>query len=120
MFDRNIIHPNGSWYMDQAPAPSDPGRDEDPERVPSWPAWMDDPACLAGRADEEDPGDPDLCEDPDNAPPPGLDDDELAALIAGAPEVTEQVRAAEAARLGHTAVLAALGAVCAAEHGHAC
>jgi hypothetical protein len=80
-----VVHGSGTGSRD-------PGRDEDPERVLSWPAWMDDPACLAARADEEDPGDPDLCEDPDNAPPPGLGDDELAALIAGAPEVTELIR----------------------------
>ena len=79
--------------------------------VPQRPDW--DEAWLAAMADDEDPGDPDEYEDPDNAPPPGMDGDQLAALIAGAREITaEQVRAAEvAARLGHTAVLAAAGAL---------
>ena len=85
--------------------------------VPQSPDW--DEAWLAARAEDEYPGDPDLYEDPDNAPPPGLDDAQLAALIAEAREVTaEQVRAAEvAARLGHTAVLAAAGAVSAGRRG---
>ena len=80
--------------MSAAPAPRDPGRDEDPSGVPAgpgdhprlgspdwrlvpqhpdWPEWMDDDA----HADDEDPGDPDECQDPDNAPPPGLDDAQL-------------------------------------------
>ncbi len=105
--------------MSETPAPSGPGRDEDPRPVPPWPGWMDDPAYLAARADDEDPGDLDEYEDPDNAPPPGLDDAELAVLIAEAAGVSaEQARAAEvAARLGHTAVLAAAGAVCAGRRG---
>ncbi len=80
--------------MHQEPVPQDPGRDGDPLRVPSWPDWMDDPAYLAARAEDEDPGDLDLDEDPDDAPPPGLedagvlDDAELEALIAEAREVT--------------------------------
>jgi len=44
MFDKKIINPNGSWYVHQEPVPPGPGRDENPERVPSWPEWMDDPA----------------------------------------------------------------------------
>ena len=78
--------------------------------VPQRPDW--DEAYLAAMADDEYPGDLESYEDPDNAPPPGLDDDQLAALIAEAREITaEQARAAEvAARLGHTAVLAAIGA----------
>jgi hypothetical protein len=115
--------------MSAAPVPRDPGRDEDPPGVPAgpgdrprlgspdwrlvpqspdWPEWMGADA----HADDEYPGDPDLYEDPDNAPPPGLDDAELAALLAEAREITAaQARAAEAAaRLGHTAVLAVIAA----------
>jgi len=82
---------------------------------PDWPEWMDEDA----HADDEDPGDPDLYQDPDNAPPPGLDDAELEALLAEAREITAgQARAAEAAaRLGHTAVLAAVGAVVSGRRG---
>ena len=118
MFDSKIILPNGPQYMSDTPAPRHPGPDGDPPGepagpgdhpslgspgwtlVPQSPDW--DEAWLAARAEDEYPGDPDEYEDPDNAPPPGLDDDELAALIAEAREVTaEQVRAAEmAARLG--------------------
>jgi Domain of unknown function (DUF222) len=105
--------------MSETPVPRDPGRDEDPPPVPSWPDWMDDPAYLASRAEDEDPGDPDLWDDPDNAPPPGLDDAELDALIAEAREITaDQARAAEAAaRLGQTAVLAAIGAMVTGRRG---
>jgi hypothetical protein len=105
--------------MHQEPVPQDPGRDDDPARVPSWPDWMDDPAYLAARAADEDLGDLDEDEDPDHAPPPGLDDDELDALVAEAREITAgQARAAEAAaRLGQTAMLAALGAVAAGRRG---
>ena len=121
--------------MPQEPVPQHPGRDSDPSGgtagpgdhpwlgspdwtlVPQRPDW--DEAWLAARAEDEDPGGPEEYEDPDNAPPPGLDDDQLAALIAGAREVTaEQVRAAEvAARLGHTAALAAAGAMSAGRRG---
>ena len=55
--------------------------------VPSsadWPDWADDEAYLAEAAQDEYPGDLDLYQDPDNAPPPGLDDAQLAALIAEA------------------------------------
>ena len=124
--------------MPQEPVPQHPGRDGDPSGGPPGPAgpgdhpWLGSPdwalvpqrpdwdeAWLAARAEDEDPGDPEEYEDPDNAPPPGMDDDQLAALIAGAREVTaEQVRAAEvAARLGHTAALAAAGAMSAGRRG---
>jgi Domain of unknown function (DUF222) len=129
MFDSKIIHPNGSWFMSETPVPRDPGRDEGPSGVPAgaddrpslgspewrlvpqspdWPEWMDDDAHVG----DEYPGDPDLYEDPDNAPPLDLDDAQLAALIAEAQEETaKQARAAEeAARLRHTAVLAAIAA----------
>ncbi len=105
--------------MNQGPVPPGPGRDDDPPGVPAgpadfpelgspgwrlapssadWPEWMEDGAYL----DDEDPGDPGEEEDPDSAPPPGLDDAGLAALIAEAREVTaDQARAAAvAARLG--------------------
>jgi len=82
---------------------------------PDWPEWMDDGA----HADDEDPGDLDLYQDPDNAPLPGLDDAQLAALIAEAREAAEdQARAAVVmGRLGHTAVLAAVGAVVSGRRG---
>ena len=129
MFDSKIIPPNEPQYMSETLAPRHPGPDEDSPGMPAGPGdhpWLGfpgwrlvpqrpdwDEAWLAAMADDEDPGDPDEYEDPDNAPPPGMDGDQLAALIAGAREITaEQVRAAEvAARLGHTAVLAAAGAL---------
>jgi hypothetical protein len=103
--------------MDQGPALPDPGRDEDPTRHADEPGdplydgsgewrlllsgadWMDEgqwAAYQASLADEDEPDDPDLYEDPDSAPPPGLDDARLAELIAGAREIT----AAEAAAAG--------------------
>ena len=121
--------------MSETPVSRDPGPDGDPSGVPAGPGdyprlgspgWRQvpqspdwDEAWLAARAEDEDPGDPDEYEDPDNAPPAGLDDDQLAALIAEAREITaEQARAAETwARLGHTAVLAAVGAVSAGRRG---
>jgi hypothetical protein len=121
--------------MSETPVPRHLGPDGDPSSVPAGPGdhpslwsphwrlvsqgpdWDED--WLAAAADDEDPGDPEEYEDPDNAPPPGLDDAELEALIAEAREITaDQARAAEAAaRLGHTAVLAALGAVSAGRRG---
>ena len=119
--------------MSETPALSGPGRDEHPpgrpvdpgdhptlgspywRLVPQSPDW--DEACLAARADDEYPGDLDEYEDPDSSPPPGLDDAQLDALIAEARqtgrEITaDQARAAEAwARFGHTATVAAVGAV---------
>jgi hypothetical protein len=70
-------------------------------------------------ADDEDPGDPDDDPDPDSAPPPGLDDAELAVLLAEAAEVTsaQAAAAAAAARLGHTAVLAAVAAAVTGRRG---
>ncbi len=92
--------------MHQEPVPPDPGRDEGPRRVPSWPEWMDDPAYLSARAADEDPGDLDLAGDPDDDPPPDVDADELAAE---AERITdEQAReAAVLAGLGLTAAMAA-------------
>ena len=99
--------------MSETPVSPDPGRDATPPGEPGgpgdypwlgspdWtlvpdsaqrPAWQDDDAFWAG---EEDPGDPEEYEDPDNAPPPGLDDGQLAALIAGG-----RAAAAEQARAG--------------------
>ena len=115
--------------MHQEPVPADPGPDgglpaDHPElgsphwrlvpQSPDWPEWMDD-----AHASDEDPGDLEEYEDPDNAPPPGLDDEQLAALLAEAREVTaDQARAAEAAaRRGQTAVLAALQAVSGGRRG---
>ena len=122
--------------MSETPVPRNPGQDDHPPGVPAgpgdrpwlgspdwqlmpqspdWPEWMDQDA----HADDEYPGDADEYQDPDNAPPPGLDDNQLSALIAEAREITaEQARAAEGwARLGHTAVLAAVGAVSAGRRG---
>ena len=115
--------------MHQEPVPADPGPDDDlpadyPElgsphwrlvpQSPDWPEWMDD-----ANAADEDPGDLEEYEDPDNAPPPGLDDEQLAVLLAEARQVTaDQARAAQAAaRAGQTAVLAALEAVSAGRRG---
>jgi hypothetical protein len=82
--------------MSGTPVPRDPGRDEDPSGTPAGPGdhpslgspgwklvpcrpdW--DEAYLAAIAEDEDPGDPDLYENPDNAPPAGLDDAEMATL----------------------------------------
>ena len=76
-----------------------------PDSGPSCPDWMDDPAYLAMRAADTDPGDLDL-EDPEDDPPPDVDDGEL---IAEAERIgADQARAAEvAARLGLTAAMAA-------------
>src|SRR5580693_3487875 len=93
--------------MPPGPAPQNPGRDEDPRPVPPWPDWMDDPAYLAARAGDEDPGgDLDLDEDPCDAPPPDVDPGELAAEAARI--AADQERAAAVmARLGLTAAMAA-------------
>ncbi len=87
-----------------APGPvPDPGRDDNPGhpepdragewRLPPGADWMDDElweAYQASRAaePEQEPDDPELEQDPDHSPPPGLDGAQLAALIAGAREVT--------------------------------
>jgi hypothetical protein len=80
---------------------------------------MNDPAYLAMRAADKDPGDPDLAddpEDPDDAPPPDVDPDEL---IAGAEQITaDQARLAVVmARLGLTAAMAADAAVVTGRRG---
>jgi hypothetical protein len=93
--------------MHQEPVSPDPG--------PSCPDWMDDPAYLAMRAEDEDPGDLDL-DDPNDDPPPDVDDDEL---IAEAERITaDQERAATLmARLGQTAAMAAATAAAAGRRG---
>ena len=121
--------------MSETPDSPGSGRDEDPPGTPPGPGdhpWLGSPDWTLvpdsadwpdgldqARWDDEDPGDPDEYEDPDNAPPRGLDDAQLAALIAEARDVTaEQARAAQqAARLGHTGVLAAVGAGLAGRRG---
>ena len=92
--------------MPQGPVPQDHGRDDNPDRVPPWPDWMDDPAYLGMRAEDEDPGDLDLWEDPGDAPPPDVREAELAA---GANEIiaAQERVAAVMARLGLTAAMAA-------------
>ena len=74
--------------------------------MPAWPQWMDDPAYLALRAGDEDPGDGDLWGDLEDGPPPEVDEDELAAV---ADELlADQARAAAVmGRLGVTGALAA-------------
>src|SRR5215471_15909384 len=114
--------------MSETPVPRDPGQDDDLPSVPArpgdrprlgspdwrlvpqspdWPDWMDD-----ARAGDEYPGDPDEYQDPGSAPPPGLDDVELEALLAEARQDTAvRASAAEAAaRFGHAAALAAVAA----------
>src|SRR5271168_4592211 len=105
--------------MAPGPVPQDPGRDEDPRPVPPWPDWMDDPAYLAARPADEDPGDRDLYDDPQDpgdAPPPDVDPEEL---IAGADQITadQARRAAVLARLGLTAAMASDAAVVTGRRG---
>jgi hypothetical protein len=125
--------------MSETPVPRDPGRDEVPsstpagpgdhptlgsprwQLVPQTPDW--DEAYLAARAEDEYPGDPEDYQDPDNAPPAWLDDGELAALIAEARETGREITADQAriteawARFGHTAAMAAVGAVATGRRG---
>ncbi len=90
--------------MPPEPVPQNPGRDEDPRPVPLWPDWMDDPAYLAMRAGDEDPDDLGL--DPEDAPPPEVDEGELTAEAAEMIAAQGRV-AAVMARLGLTAAMAA-------------
>ena len=103
--------------MPPGPIPPDPGRDEDPRPVPPWPDWMDDPAYLALRAGDEDPGGGlDLDEDPEDAPPPDVDPGELAAEAERI--IGEQAReAALLAGAGLTAAVAADAAAAAGRRG---
>jgi hypothetical protein len=112
--------------MSETPVPRDPGRDEDPSGMPpgpgehpalgspGWtlvpqsPDW--DEAYLAARADDEYPGDLEEYQDSDNAPPTGLDDAELTALIA-------EARQAGRKMTGHTAAMAAVEAVAGGRRG---
>jgi hypothetical protein len=108
--------------VNPGPAAADPGRDGVPGRgvpglddfpedgvggwrlVPCRADWPDDAVYLAALGgEEEEPPDPDLWEDPDNAPPPGLDDAELAALMAEAREVTADEARARGMRPGWAA-----------------
>ena len=123
--------------MSETPAPRSPGQDDNPPgtppgpgdhpslgapgwrlvpQSPDWPEWLADPDAAA---QDEYPGDLEDYEDPDNAPPPGLDDAQLEVLLAEAQEITaEQAQAAETwARLGQSGVVAAVGAVCAGRRG---
>src|SRR5580692_7347439 len=86
-----------------------------PDSGPSCPGWMDDPVYLAMRAEDEDPGDLNL-EDPDDDPPPDVDEAELAAEAAQI--AADQDRAAAVmARLGLTAAVAADAAAAAGRRG---
>jgi hypothetical protein len=86
-----------------------------PDPGPYCPDWMDDPAYLAMRAADEDPGDLDL-EDPDDDPPPDADPGELAAEAARI--ACDQERAAAVmAGLGLTAAMAADAAAAVGRRG---
>ena len=103
--------------MHQQPEPPDPGENDRPRPVSAWPEWMDDPAYLALRVGDEDPGGGlDLDEDPDDAPPPDVDPEELAAE---AERITaEEAReAAVLAGAGLTAAVAADAASAAGRRG---
>ncbi len=93
--------------MHQEPLSPDPG--------PYCPEWMNDPAYLAMRAEDEDPGDLDLA-DPGDDPPPDVDDGELAAEAAEM-IAAEGRAAAVMARLGLTAAMAADAAVALGRRG---
>jgi len=75
---------------------------------------MDDPAYLAVRAGDEEPGDPDL--DPEDAPPPEVDEGELTAEAAEMIAAQGRV-AAVMARLGLTAAMAADAAAAVGRQG---
>ena len=86
------------------PGPAHPDPDSPPPggegpRLPTDPGWTEDEDYWAAKAAEEDPGDLDEYPDPDNAPPAGLDDAGLAALLAQARELDGN-RAFAAAWLG--------------------
>jgi Domain of unknown function (DUF222) len=120
--------------MSEPPVPRDPGQDDTPsgtppgpgdrpslgdpgwQLVPSSPDWPDDDGYAT---DNEYPGDLEEYQDPDNAPPPDLDDAGLAVLLARALEITaDQARAAEAAAsYGHAAILGCLGAAVTGRRG---
>ena len=123
--------------MSEAPVPRGPGRDEVPPGVPAdyprlgspgwqlmpsgpqWPEWMDDEGYLAARSGD-DPGEvEEEYQDPDNAPPAGLDDAELAELIAQAREVLagQAAAAAAMAAAGQAGVLAAVASVASGRRG---
>jgi Domain of unknown function (DUF222) len=112
--------------MPQTPAPQDPRRGENPpgdhpwlgstdwQLVPQSPDWDPDYLAAVAALDDEYPGDLEEYEDPDNAPPAGLDDAELAALLAEAFQRTEDQAEAEA---GQAAIRAALGAMTSGRRG---
>ncbi|HEV2253181.1 MAG TPA: DUF222 domain-containing protein [Streptosporangiaceae bacterium] len=105
--------------MPSGPVSPDPGRDEDPRLVPPWPEWMDDPAWLAMRAADEDPGGLGLdedSEDPEDAPPPEADPEELAAE---ADRITGELarEAVLLAGVGLTAAIAAQATAAAGRRG---
>ena len=81
--------------------------------MPSWPQWMDDPAYLALRAGDGDPGGPGVDEDPEDDPPPEVDPGELAAE---ADRITAEL-AREAAVLAGAGLAGAVAADAAAAAG---
>jgi hypothetical protein len=102
VFDRRIILPNGPGFMRERPVSRNPGQDGDPPGTPAGPGdhpwlgspdwvlvpqsadWDEDYLAAVAAMDDEYPGELEEYEDPANAPPAGLDDAELAALIADA------------------------------------
>jgi uncharacterized protein DUF222 len=106
--------------MSPTPAPDDGGRpwpgSPDWTLVPQSPDWDQD--YLAVPATEDGyPDDLEEYEDPDNAPPAGLDDAELAALIAEAFAFTGDGAGAEMGRAGQRGLRAALGAMAGGRRG---
>ena len=79
--------PPGPAHPDPDFPPGGEGRLRPPD-----PGWPEDEGYLAALSEEDEPDEPDLYQDPDNAPPAGLDDAELAALVAEAREGRAQGR----------------------------
>src|SRR5262249_55348318 len=106
-----------------AGAPSGPPASESAEwRLgpprPGWPDYWDDEGFLVMASEEADPGDREY-EDPDNAPPSGLDNAQLAALIEEARQFSaaQAEAAARRARSGHPGAIEAIGSVLSGRRG---
>jgi hypothetical protein len=111
-FRGKIFLPNGPWFMPETSPPADHPSlwSADWRLVPASADW--DEGYLEAIAEDEDPGDLDEYVDPDNAPPAGLDDAGLVALVAESRALmADQAEAgAEAARSGQAPVRAMLEA----------
>ena len=105
--------------MSEAPVPQDPGRTMTCLARSGRSGWMSRATWRPSVRMIPVPAEPEEYQDPDNAPPPGMDDAQLAALIAEAREVTaEQAEAeAEMARAGQAGIRAVLGSVAAGRRG---